>query len=271
MVQSKVVEPQSKWTSVERMGDRFKRFQRSITYTDEIDSGMIQKPLRNDPDWICEVDDRRARSHAFNQVRIFQHHAQIPHGACEPASAHRFLADEPMRQSNCFVFDSRIDTTHANARNDVVRSFEGVLGIGISFESRAESTSFAHRSRNSLHDLHAFRIGIPKRQLVQPHIAAKACETVDQQWGSNPCGSNQSDLHDGAISSITITMSWRGFSTRTAIRVPRVSIRVQRSFLINFFKLSRVGMAEDPPAQVVASAPQTLPARKQSSSAHPAR
>src|SRR5487761_412193 len=218
MIQSEVVETQSKWTSVERMGDRFKRFQRSITYADEIDSGMIQQPLRNDPDWICEVDDHRARSHALNQVRIFQHHAQIPHGACEAACTHRFLADKSMCQGNRFVFDSRIDTTYADARDDIVRSFQGMLGVGISCEARAESAPLAHRFRNPLHDLHAFGIGVPERQLVQPHVAAKARETVDQQWGPNPRSSDQSDLHDGAISSVT--MSRRGFSKRGAIRVP---------------------------------------------------
>src|SRR5487761_52514 len=141
MIQSEVIETQSKWTSVERMGDRFKRFQRSITYADEIDSGMIQKLLRNNSNWIRKVDDRRARSYAFNQVRIFQHHAQIPHGACEAPCAHRFLADEPMCQGNRFVFDSRIDTTYADARDDVVRSFQGMLGIGICSEACAEPTS----------------------------------------------------------------------------------------------------------------------------------
>src|SRR5580658_4733799 len=204
MVQPEVVESESKRSSVERMGDRLKCFQRSVADADDVDSGVIQKALRNNSDRICEIYDRSARSHAFNQPCIFQHHTQIAHGACEATCAHSFLADEPMCQSYRFIFHPRVDSTDANAGDDIVRSFQRTLRLRVSREARAQSTSLAHSFRNPLNDLDALRIGIPKRKLVHSHIAAKACEAVDEEWAAHSCGSHQSDFHGGVMSSLAI-------------------------------------------------------------------
>src|SRR6266403_790747 len=142
---------------------------------------MIQKSLGDNSDRICEVDDRRPWSHAFDQTRVFQHRPQIPHGARETACAHGYLADEPVRKSDRFVLYPRIDTAHANARDDVVRSFKGMLRIGIGFEARANSSPLAHRFRDPPHGLQAFQIWIPKRQLVQVYVVAKVGQAVDQE------------------------------------------------------------------------------------------
>src|SRR5580698_729481 len=110
-----------------------------------------------------------------------------------------------------------MDTTHANARDDIVRSFKGMLGIGIRFEMRAKLASLAHRFRDPLHRFQALQICIPKCQLVQLYAAAKACQAVDQEWGPNPRGSDESDLHDGVMSSRTI--SRRAIPMRIGIRL----------------------------------------------------
>ena len=147
--------------------------------------------------------------------------------------------------------------------------YQRTLRVGVSCEARAQSTAFAHRFRNPLYHLHALRIGIPKRKFVHSHLAAKAREAVDEEWAAHSCGSHQSDFHDSVISFLAIFRS--GFPLPAAIRLSCFSISFQRSLFIDFLRLFTVGITEDPPAPVVASAPQIFPARRQSSSGHPAR
>jgi hypothetical protein len=92
---------------------------------------------------------------------------------------------------------------------------------------------------------------------------------MDEQWAAHPGGSHQRDFHDPVISSLAIFRE--GFPLPVAIRLSCFSISFQWSLFINFLRLCSVGIIEEPPAPVVASAPQIFPARRQSSSAHPAR
>src|SRR5215469_3988583 len=111
------------------------------------------------------------------------------------------------------------------------------------------------------------RVGVPKCDVAKSQLVACGCQAMNQQGGSYSRRSDERDFHNRLL-----------FSRRRFILIafssqflPAARFETCQSLLINSFSLWLDGIAPDPPGTVVASAPQTFPARRQSSSGHPDR
>ena len=165
MIQAKIVEPELERVPVQRFRDRLEGLQRCVAHTQNADSRMVQTSLRNDSNRVRKINDRRVRSDALGQARVFQHRRQISHRAGEPAGAHSFLPNQPVSKRNGFVFHACIDAADTNARDHVIRTFHCAVKIGKKSQPGAETASPGHGFRDPSHHREPFTVDVPKGQL----------------------------------------------------------------------------------------------------------